>query len=171
MYLHKLRLIQLKYYHIDAHITTLKRLNFFLSPLNLFCCCIGSITSDFSHKHLHIHFGMFLPTDKRSYLLHTVLATFLFLKVNRKKTSAAHISKVKYLGYAFYRYKGKCKYRVHPKSVAKIKDKIRELTKRNNGWGNEYRAMKLTQFVRGWVNYFLLADMKGLMSKTDEWLR
>lgn len=95
----------------------------------------------------------------------------LFLKVNRKKTGVEHISKVKYLGYAFYRYKGKCKFRVHPKSVAKMKDKIRELTKRNNGWGNEYRAMKLTQFVRGWVNYFLLADMKGLLRGTDEWLR
>lgn len=95
----------------------------------------------------------------------------LFLKVNRKKTSVAHISKVKYLGYAFYRYKGKCRFRVHPKSVAKMKDKIRELAKRSNGWGNEYRAMKLTQFVRGWVNYFWLADMKGLLKETDEWLR
>ena len=95
----------------------------------------------------------------------------LFLKVNRKKTSVAHISKVKYLGYAFYRYKGKCRFRVHPKSVAKMKDKIRELTKRNNGWGNEYRAVKLTQFVRGWVNYFSFGDMKGLLRETDEWLR
>ncbi len=47
----------------------------------------------------------------------------------------------------------------------------RELTKRNNGWGNEYRAMKLTQYVRGWVNYFSLADMKGLLKETDEWLK
>ncbi len=95
----------------------------------------------------------------------------LFLKVNRKKTRVAHISKVKYLGYAFYRYKGKCRFRVHPKSVEKMKNRIRELTKRNNGWGNEYRAMKLTQFARGWVNYFSLADMKGLLRETDEWLR
>ena len=95
----------------------------------------------------------------------------LFLKVNRKKTSVAHVSKVKYLGYAFYRYKGKCRFRVHPKSVKKMKDKIRELTKRSNGWGNEYRAMRLTQFVRGWVNYFSLADMKRLLRETDEWLR
>lgn len=95
----------------------------------------------------------------------------LFLKVNRKKTKVAHISKIKYLGYSFYRYKGKCKFRVHPKSIAKMKDKIRELTKRSNGWGNEYRAMKLTQFVRGWINYFALADMKGLLRETDKWLR
>ncbi len=95
----------------------------------------------------------------------------LFLKVNRKKISVAHISKVKYLGYAFYRYKGKCRFWVHSKSVTKMKDNFRELTKRNNGWGNEYRAMIVEQFARGWVNYFSLADMKRLMEKTDEWLR
>ena len=95
----------------------------------------------------------------------------LFLKVNRTKTSAAHISKVKYLGYSFYRYKGKCRFRVYPKSVEKMKNKIRELTDRSNGWGNEYRALKLTQFIRGWVNYFGKADMKSLLRSNDEWLR
>jgi group II intron reverse transcriptase/maturase len=95
----------------------------------------------------------------------------LFLKVNREKTKVSHISKVKYLGYSFYRYRGKCRLRVHPKTIAKMKAKIKELTSRNNGWGNEYRALKLTQFIRGWVNYFALADMKRLLSDTDEWLR
>ena len=95
----------------------------------------------------------------------------LFLKVNRDKTKVAHISKVKYLGYSFYRYKGKCKMRVHPKSIAKMKAKLKELTSRSNGWGNEYRALKLTQFIRGWVNYFAMADMKQLLRSTDEWLR
>jgi len=95
----------------------------------------------------------------------------LFLKVNREKTKVEHISKVKYLGYSFYRYKGKCKMRVHPKSVAKMKAKLKEITSRSNGWGNEYRALKLTQFIRGWVNYYSLADMKQLLRSTDEWLR
>jgi len=31
--------------------------------------------------------------------------------------------------------------------------------------------MKLTQFIRGWVNYFVMADMKQLLRSTDEWLR
>ena len=95
----------------------------------------------------------------------------LFLKVNRTKTCVAHISKVKYLGYSFYRYKGICRFRVHPKSVTKMKNKIRELTDRHNGWGNEYRELKLTQFIRGWVNYFGMADMKRLLQSNDEWLR
>lgn len=95
----------------------------------------------------------------------------LFLKVNRKKTEVAHISEVKYLGYTFYRYKGKCRFRVHPKSVVKMKNKIRELTDRNNGMGNAKREEKYQQFVRGWVNYFKLADMKNLLKGTDEWAR
>ena len=95
----------------------------------------------------------------------------LFLKVNRKKTGVAHISKVKYLGYSFYRHKGKCRFRVHPKSVAKMKNKIRELTDRNNGMSNLKREEKYQQYVRGWVNYFKLADMKQLLKTTDEWAR
>ncbi|MCX7922444.1 MAG: group II intron reverse transcriptase/maturase [Clostridia bacterium] len=95
----------------------------------------------------------------------------LFLKVNRTKTEVAHISKVKYLGYTFYRHKGKCRFRIHPKTIAKMKNRIRELTARSNGWGNEYRTLKLTQFVRGWVNYFKHADMKQLLNEIDEWLR
>ena len=95
----------------------------------------------------------------------------LFLKVNRKKTEVAHISKVKYLGYSFYRFKGKCRFRVHPKSVKKMRDNIRKLTNKNNGMSNEKREEKYQQFVRGWVNYFKLADMKNLLTKTDEWSR
>lgn len=95
----------------------------------------------------------------------------LFLKVNRTKTCVAHISKVKYLGYSFYRHKGTCRFRVHPKSIIKMKNRIRELTDRHNGWGNEYRALKLTQFIRGWVNYFGMADMKSLLQNNDKWLR
>lgn len=95
----------------------------------------------------------------------------LFLKVNRKKTGVAHISKVKYLGYSFYRHKGKCRFRVHPQSVAKMRNRIRELTDRNNGMSNTKREEKYQQYVRGWVNYFKLADMKQLLKETDEWAR
>lgn len=95
----------------------------------------------------------------------------LFLKVNRDKTVVEHISKVKYLGYSFYRYKGQCRFRVHPKSINKMKARIKELTSRSNGMGNEYRALKIKQFIIGWVNYFSYADMKRLLKGIDEWLR
>ena len=95
----------------------------------------------------------------------------LFLKVNRAKTTVTHVSRIKYLGYAFYRNKGKCRLRVHPKSVRKMKDRLREITEKNKGCSNDYRRQKLAEYVRGWINYYRLADMKGLMTETDEWLR
>ncbi|WP_395019182.1 group II intron maturase-specific domain-containing protein [Robinsoniella peoriensis] len=52
-----------------------------------------------------------------------------------------------------------------------MKDKIRQLTDRNNGMSNAIREEKYEQYVRGWVNYFRLADMKKLLIKVDEWAR
>jgi len=95
----------------------------------------------------------------------------LFLKVNREKTQVAYIGKVKYLGYGFYVYKGEGRFRVHPKSIGKLKDKIRKVTGRSNGMGIEERKSKLNQVIRGWVNYFKLADMKSLLIEMDEWTR
>jgi len=95
----------------------------------------------------------------------------LFLKVNREKTKVSHVNYVKYLGYSFYIYRGKGRLRIHPKSIQKLKDKIREVTGRSNGMGIEERKTKLNQVVRGWTNYFKLADAKNLLKELDEWLR
>ncbi|KJS75611.1 MAG: DNA polymerase [Desulfotomaculum sp. BICA1-6] len=95
----------------------------------------------------------------------------LFLKVNREKTVVDYVGKVKFLGFSFYRKKGKARVRIHPKSVAKMKSKVKEHTSRSNGMGNEARAKKLRRYIMGWVNYFKIADIKNLLSQTDEWMR
>jgi group II intron reverse transcriptase/maturase len=95
----------------------------------------------------------------------------LFLRVNRDKTQVAYVGKVKYLGYSFYVYRGEGRLRIHPKSIRKFKDKIREITGRSNGMGIEARKIRLNQTVRGWMNYFKLADAKNLILGLDEWIR
>jgi len=45
------------------------------------------------------------------------------------------------------------------------------LTARGNKWSNPVREKKLNDAVRGWINHFRYADMKGLMEDLDEWLR
>jgi hypothetical protein len=52
-----------------------------------------------------------------------------------------------------------------------MREKIKELTSRSNGWGNERRKEKLRQYIIGWVNYFKLAEMKQLLLRADEWYR
>ena len=95
----------------------------------------------------------------------------LFLKVNREKTQVTHVNKVKYLGYSFYICRGEGRLRIHPGSVRKFKDKIREVTGRSNGMGVEARKARLNRLVRGWMNYFKLADAKKLIQGLDEWTR
>jgi RNA-directed DNA polymerase len=95
----------------------------------------------------------------------------LFLKVNKEKSQVAHCTKVKFLGYSFYKTEGEGRLRIHPKSVAKMKARIKELTSRSNGWGNERRKEALRQYIVGWVNYFKWADMESLLKKVDEWYR
>lgn len=95
----------------------------------------------------------------------------LFLKVNREKTQVARVKQVKYLGYGFYIHKGEGRLRIHPKSVQKFRDKIREITGRSNGMGTLARKTRLNQVIRGWINYFKLADAKNLIRELDEWIR
>lgn len=95
----------------------------------------------------------------------------LFLKVNEEKTTVAYMSKIKFLGYGFYKGKEGCRLRTHSKSIHRMRERIRTLTCRSNGWGNERRKQELRQFIRGWVNYFRMADMKGLLPKIDQWYR
>ena len=83
----------------------------------------------------------------------------------------SYVRGVKYLGYSFYVMKGKCQLTVHPKSKDKMKSKLKELTSRSNGWGYAKRKQKLKEYIRGWVGYYHLANMKRLLLVTDEWLR
>ncbi|WP_289143118.1 group II intron maturase-specific domain-containing protein, partial [uncultured Brevibacillus sp.] len=78
---------------------------------------------------------------------------------------------VKFLGFSFYTHRGQTKVRIHPKSIAKMKTRVKELTARSNGMGNAERAERLRRYIMGWVNYFKVADMKKLLQTTDEWMR
>ena len=95
----------------------------------------------------------------------------LYLRVNREKTQVAYINDIKYLGYGFYIHNGEGRLRIHPKSIRKFKDNIRDITGRSNGMGIELRRVRLNQLIRGWINYFKLADAKSLVQRLDEWIR
>ena len=67
--------------------------------------------------------------------------------------------------------KGEIRFRIHPKSIVKLKAKLRVLTSRSNGWGNDKRKSRLLSFIKGWLNYYKYADILSLMKRIDEWYR
>lgn len=101
----------------------------------------------------------------------TFIEDKLFLEVNKEKTQVVYLNKIKFLSYSFYQRKGEVRFRIHPTSILKLRDKIRFLTSRSNGWGNEVRKERLSYFIKGWVNYFKYADIKSLLLSVDEWYR
>lgn len=96
----------------------------------------------------------------------------LKLKVNQGKTKVGKATQMKYLGFSFYIASGrKARIRIHPKSITKMKNRIREITKRSNGHGYKRLKKELKEFIVGWVNYFKIADMRKSLQRIDEWLR
>ena len=95
----------------------------------------------------------------------------LKLKVNKTKSAIGRPWERKFLGFTFYRTMGETRIRVHPKSIKRLKDKIRYITSKNNAWSMEARFMKLKQVITGWVNYYKIADMKKQLQMLDEWTR
>ena len=97
----------------------------------------------------------------------------LQLKVNREKSRTVSIFAIrnfKYLGFCFGK-NGKGIYiRVHAKSWKKAKDKLRMLTSRSR-CGSIVRTMdRIKVFIRGWLNYYSIADMKNNIADLNGWL-
>ncbi len=96
---------------------------------------------------------------------------YLKLKVNCEKTECAYIGRMKFLGYGFYVRDGKCRLRLHQMSEAKLRRKLKQITSRSNGMGYEQRKTTLRNYLRGWAEYFNLADMGNRVAAIDQWLR
>ncbi len=95
----------------------------------------------------------------------------LGLKVNAEKTKITPPSKLKYLGFGFWKDKDAWKARPHNDSVAKFKRKLKELCKRSWSIDLTYRIKKINEVTRGWINYFRIASMKTKLQSIDEHLR
>ena len=96
----------------------------------------------------------------------------LGLKVNVEKSKVARPRGIKYLGFGFYKDKqGRWKPKPHLKSVQKFEQKLKDITSRSNAMSIGDKITKLNQVIRGWINYFRIADMKHVMTKIGERLR
>ena len=95
----------------------------------------------------------------------------LGLKVNATKTKVTPPSKLKYLGFGFWKDKEEWKARPHNDSVQKLKRKLKQLCKRSWSVDLTYRIKKINEVTRGWINYFRKGSMKQKLQNIDEHLR
>lgn len=93
----------------------------------------------------------------------------LKLKVNRSKSGVRHCSDVKFLGYTLLSEGG---IRVADKSIEHLKDRVKEITRRNRGVNFEQVIRELNLVIVGWSNYFRLANKwLSTIRDLDGWIR
>ena len=98
----------------------------------------------------------------------------LKLKMNTEKskvTSIFAVKEFKFLGFCIGRNGSGIYIRAHRKSLNKAKEKLKLLTKRNRGHNVRRVMAEVKVFIRGWLGYFHVAEMKRMMKSWDEWLR
>ena len=91
----------------------------------------------------------------------------LNLPVNKEKSKVALVKDVPFLGFQILRGK----IRISDKARTKFKDKVRNLTRRNNPLSMYKITQDLNEYLRGWVSYFRLQEFKKIFGDLDGWIR
>ena len=96
----------------------------------------------------------------------------LKLRLNEAKTAVGPVWGRKFLGYRMLRANGgEVKLGVSHQSLAKLKDRVRALTRVTVGRSLEQVAQDLRRYVPGWRAYFGLAQTPSVFVRLDGWLR
>lgn len=114
---------------------------------------------------------IFAPTKRKAeqyQKIATGILESLKLTVNTEKTHICNVSQgVKYLGFVI-----RANYvSVDKERIKRFKDKIRSMTPRNSGIPLTRMIEMLTPVLRGWGQYFRVANCTGIFSDLMEWIR
>ena len=98
------------------------------------------------------------------------LAKRLKLKVNQTKSAVERPWKGKFLGYSMT-FDKQPRLKIAPASVKRFKSKLKELFRAGRGRNLARFIEELRPALRGWANYFRLAEVKGVFEELDGWIR
>ena len=95
----------------------------------------------------------------------------LKLKVNPKKSKVDRASRVKFLGFSFFKRKGEVLIRVAKRSRERFCEKLRRLTKRTRSGKLEEVIQEINRYTMGWIGYYRLANTPSVYEHLDSWIR
>jgi RNA-directed DNA polymerase len=96
----------------------------------------------------------------------------LKLRVNETKSKVRRATASKFLGFSFWVAKGRViRRRVAPQATERMKERVRELTRRSAGRSLAQMCKQLGVYLMGWKAYFRLAETPGVFADTDGWVR
>jgi group II intron reverse transcriptase/maturase len=96
----------------------------------------------------------------------------LKLRVNETKSRVTRATNAKFLGFSFWIAAGRIvRRRVAPQAIQRMKERVRELTRRNAGRSLAQVCKPLGTYLSGWKAYFRLADTPRVFADIDGWVR
>ena len=95
----------------------------------------------------------------------------LKLKVNPKKSQVDRASRVKFLGFSFYKRNGEVLIRIANRSKERFAEKLRRLTKRTRSGKLEDVIQEINRYTVGWIGYYRLANTPSVYEAMDSWIR
>ncbi len=91
----------------------------------------------------------------------------LGLPVNKEKSQVALVKDVEFLGFQILIGK----IRVSTKARARFKNKVRELTPRNNPHSMYQVIQDLNEYLRGWMAYYRVQEFRKIFGELDGFIR
>ena len=91
----------------------------------------------------------------------------LGLPVNRDKSRVAPVKDVEFLGFQILRGQ----IRISTKARQRFKNQVRDLTRRNNGLSMLQIIRDLSEYLRGWVEYFRIQEFRKVFKELDGFIR
>ena len=96
----------------------------------------------------------------------------LKLQINESKSAVDRAQFRDFLGYGFWVAAGRrIKRRMASKALETMKEKVREITRRNRGRSIPTVVAELREYLTGWKEYFKLVETPNVLRKLDEWIR
>ena len=93
----------------------------------------------------------------------------LKLVINREKSGIRPAKDTEFLGFSFHGTGGR--FGVSEKKLRKLKDRVKEMTRRNRGVSIQRRFGELRSYFQGWISYFRYGLNKTQLRYLDKWIR
>lgn len=139
---------------------------------------LDDLDRELAHRGLHFvrhadDCNVYVKSERAGQRVMTGLKTYLTrklrLKVNEAKSAVARPWERKFLGFTIRLRKQQTKRTIAPQSLARFKQRVRELTRR--GASLKQVVAKLARYMTGWRGYFGFCETPSVLQRLEEWVR
>lgn len=119
-------------------------------------------------------FAVLCTSEEEAYRIKGELAEWLDprgLTINEDKTQVVHLEEgFNFLGFNVRRYNGKLLIKPSAASVARAKEKVREIVRSSGADSTETMLLRLNPLIRGWSTYYRGVVSTGTFNSLDDYM-